>query len=208
MPLTFSPVLKRKKKVPKYARHLYGEDADFVKLAMEGEWVPLKELEELNEERMKKGEPFLVLPYKKYEEDKKNLALLRRQAHDDFLYLKNRTVEYLNDPELETMEKRKEIIEQLNHSRPPQKEQDALARDLSQWFTDYLVDSGYFIEDSPHLYKQMIMAAFPPVNDGGELTPDNIEQFGINYTRVLNKYLADYEVSGAKKAFAKGFSLT
>lgn len=205
IPLTRSPVLRRKKKIPKYSRHLYGEDADFVKLAMEGEWVPLKELEELNEERMKKGEPLLVVPYKKYEEDKTNLPLLQRQAYDDFQYLKNRTVEYLND--LETLEKKKEIIEQLYHSRPPQKEQDALARALSQWFTDYLVDAGYFMEDSPHLYKQMIMAAFPPLSDGGELTPDNIEQFGINYIRVLNKYLADNEVTGAKKALAKGFSL-
>lgn len=108
---------------------------------------------------------------------------------------------------LKHWKRKKEIIEQLYHSRPPQKEQDALARALSQWFTDYLVDAGYFMEDSPHLYKQMIMAAFPPLSDGGELTPDNIEQFGINYIRVLNKYLADNEVTGAKKALAKGFSL-
>lgn len=96
----FAKALKRPpKKVPKYLRALQGEDVDLVELAMKGEWVPAHELEKLNEERMAKDEPYLVMPYRPYEEDKDHLTTMRKQARNDFLYFRNQIFEYLNSPE-------------------------------------------------------------------------------------------------------------
>jgi len=202
-PLMFSKTLQRPpKKAPKYLRALKGEDVDFVELAMKGEWVPAKLLDSLNDDRMKKGQPWLVIPYKPYEEDKQHLGALRKQAHGDFLYLRHTLMKFLNDPEWNDEEKRNLLAAQYQNSRAPEKEREKLAQGLSQWFSDYLIDSGYFVEDSPILYKQMIMAAFPPINKDKEITGENIEQVAVNYTRVLNKYLDDQEITGAKKAFA------
>lgn len=205
-PLIFADALKRpKKKAPKYLRALKWEDADVVEHAMKGEWVPAKELDKLNDERMKKGEPFLVIPYKTYAEDKEHLGVIRKQARGDFLYLRHRMLEQLNDPELEEEEKRSLLAEQFKNSRPPVNQRKELAQGLSKWFADYLIDSGYYIEDSPILYKQMIMSAFPPINDDKEITSENIEQVAVNYTRVLNKYLGHQELLGVTKAFANKF---
>ncbi|CAB9513030.1 resistance protein [Seminavis robusta] len=203
LPLVFVKALKRAPpKPPKYLRALKGENADVVELAMKGEWVPAKELDEINDKRMKKGEPWLVIPYRPYEEDKHHLRVMRQQARGDFLYLRSDVLGYVNNPEFEEEEKREALAAQFRNSRAPPEQREEQARGLSKWFADYLVDSGYFVEDSPILYKQMIMAAFPPINKDEEITAENMEQVAVNYTRVLNKYLDDKDLTGARKAFA------
>lgn len=203
LPLVFAKALKRPPtKAPKYLRALKGEDVDLIDLAMKGEWVPAKDFDQLNDKRMEKGEPWLVIPYRPYEEDKQHLGVMRKQARSDLLYLRGQILESLNNEEFEDEEKRNAIAAQFRQSRPPVEQREELARGLSKWFADYLVDSGYYMEDSPILYKQMIMAAFPPINKEKELTGENIEQVAVNYTRLLNKYLEDQDLTGARKAFA------
>lgn len=203
LPLVFVSKLRRPPpKLPKYLRALKGEDVDFIELAMQGKWVPAKQLDTLNEQRMVKGEPWLVIPYRPYEEDKQYLAVMRKEAKADFQHLRGRVLEYLNDPKWDDIEHRRELANQFKNSRAPKEQREKLAEGLSNWFADYLIDSGYYIEDSPIMYKQMIMTAFPPINSGKELNEDTIESLAVNYLRVLNKYLDDKDLSGAQKAFA------
>ena len=87
MPLLFVSVLKpRRPKPPKWARGLQWEDPEFVDRALSGDWVPSKQLDLLNLERMRKGQPFLVIPIRSYEEDKqKGLSELKAQSKADLL---------------------------------------------------------------------------------------------------------------------------
>ena len=66
------------------------------------------------------------------------------------------------------------------------------------------VQNGYWIDDSPIMYKQMIMQAFPPLlpENQTEFNLENFEQGAINYIRVLNKYLDEDKLSPASKALA------
>lgn len=95
------------------------------------------------------------------------------------------------------------MVEKYDRLRPPMEQRDELAAGLSKWFSDYLMDNGYYIDDSPIMYKQMIMAAFPPITKDTTITTENVEQVAVNYAHVLNKYLDDKDLSGARKAFAK-----
>ena len=68
-------------------------------------------------------------------------------------------------------------------------------------------DSGYAVEDSPILYKQMIIRAFPPLREPGEeLTAENLQQILINSSRVVHSYLGEEEPSLANQAFARKFA--
>jgi len=206
VPLIFAKPLKRPpKKLPKYLRALKGEDVDLVDCVIRGEWVPAHELEKINDARLEKNQPFLVIPYRPYGEDKEHLKTMRKQARNDFLFNRNNLLEYFNHPDWKDEEKRAELALKYNDLRPPLEQREELAAGLSKWFADHLIDSGYYIEDSPIMYKQMIMAAFPPINKDEKVTADNIEQVAVNYTRVLNKYLDDKDLTGARKAFAKSY---
>lgn len=205
VPLIFEKILRRPpKRAPRYARSLNYEDPDFVERVMRGEWVSAAELELLNDARMKRGDPFLVIPYRAYEQDKHHLHVLKRQARSDFRWLRQYLIDLLNDPDLESPEAREELFTKMMAARPDAERKAELAKGLSTWFTDYLIDNGYWIDDSPILYKQMIMQAFPPLLAGKEkdLTFENMEEMGTNYVRVLNKYLDEPQLSKVTRAFA------
>ena len=55
------------------------------------------------------------------------------------------------------------------------------------------------MDDSPIQYKQMFMAAFPPINKEIDITGDNITQVCVNYKRVLDKYLEDDDLTGQRE---------
>ena len=68
-------------------------------------------------------------------------------------------------------------------------------------------DSGYAVEDSPILYKQMIVRAFPPITEPGEeLTAENLQQILVNYSRVVHTYLGEEEPTLYNQAFARKFA--
>lgn len=208
VPLIFTKVLQRPpKKAPRHLRSLKYEDPEFVDKAMRGEWVSAAELELLNDVRMERGDPFLVIPYRPYEEDKPRLNVMKQQARDDFLWLRHNLIELLYGPEMESPEAKQELLSKFVAARPNAEQKAELAKGLSAWFADYLVDNGYWIDDSPILYKQLIMRAFPPLlpEHEKELTVENMEQMGLNYVRVLNKYLDEPKLSNATRAFAGSF---
>lgn len=144
MPLLFVAVLKpRRPKPPKWARGLQWEDPEFVDRALSGEWVPSKQLDLLNLERMRKGQPFLVIPIRSYEEDKqKGLSELKAQSKADFIALRDHMAEIIED-QLSTPEEREILLGQLNHSQCTPEQEAELKDGLGKWFVDYVDDNGY-----------------------------------------------------------------
>jgi len=71
-----------------------------------------------------------------------------------------------------------------------------------------LKDSGYTWQ-SPVLYKQMIMKAFPVILAGEEkqLTAENFERGVVNYAKLMNKYLAEKDQMGFNEAFSRRFGM-
>lgn len=173
---------------PKEEDHgtLLGEDKDIVARAQRGEWVPPGELDRINEDRMNRGEHFLRIHYGKYADDVKNLPMLRRRARLDFQYSKNAVTEYIGM--MQDEEVRKKLVGQVNVSKASAAEVEESAAELGKWFTDYLTDNGYWVEDSPALMKQMIMRAFPKIQDGREVTPDSILPTFLGYLKLMNRY--------------------
>lgn len=80
-----------------------GEDTDLVEKALRGEWIPLEQLESINEQRFRNGQPYLLIHPRKYEDEKDELPLLRKRAKKDFLFQQTRLKAYLNEVKRQTI---------------------------------------------------------------------------------------------------------
>ena len=149
---------------------------------------------------MKRGEPFLKLPFGKYLNDAGKLDLLRQRAISDFKDISARHALMLK--EMETEGGAYTFADQAEASRLPAEAVEESTQALGQWFTDYLFANGYWVDDNPVLWKQMIMNAFPPVNDGQIMTPENVEQYLLNYHQVFNRHVSLNESSDVQMLLA------
>lgn len=206
-PLLFASQLKRKKYIPDYSRILKGEDTDFVQKALNGEWIPAEELSKINNERFETGHHFLRIPWTPYEEDRDRLKAIKMHAAEDFSFNQARIAGYVNSENLATPENRQELVEKIKVSRVTLEERKEIGKDMGAWFSDYLMDAGYHVDESAIMYKQMIMQAFPRLKESGdELTVDNIEESTLKWSRVLNHYLEEEEEAGYLQAFARSYA--
>ena len=55
---------------------LKGEDKEMVEKALRGEWIPANVLEEIQEQRYRNKQPYLVIPVHSYEEERDELQEL------------------------------------------------------------------------------------------------------------------------------------
>ena len=104
-PLMFNPMYGPEKEEDVNLKGLLGDDVDIVKHAEAGEWVPLEDLERINLEKMKQGEPFVRMHYGKYADDAPKLWKLRQQAAADFRWMKadmSKWLVKLRDPAVRT----------------------------------------------------------------------------------------------------------
>jgi hypothetical protein len=87
------------KQKPDFGRPLKGEDKDLVEKALAGEYIPASVLDELNEARIKNGQPLLLVHYGKYADDDEKGVLynLRQNAKADFRHLMTRREMYIGD---------------------------------------------------------------------------------------------------------------
>eukprot|EP00547_Thalassionema_nitzschioides_P004618 CAMPEP_0194213062 /NCGR_PEP_ID=MMETSP0156-20130528/13366_1 /TAXON_ID=33649 /ORGANISM="Thalassionema nitzschioides, Strain L26-B" /LENGTH=703 /DNA_ID=CAMNT_0038941007 /DNA_START=105 /DNA_END=2216 /DNA_ORIENTATION=- len=191
------------KPVPPERKALKGEDAELVEKALKGEWIPAQDLEELNEARFERGQPYLIVPPRSYGEEKDKLALLRRRARKDFLYHKKKSREYLAKFAIADEEELEAICRQVNQSSTANDPEEVknIHEAMGKWFIDYVVDSGYSPQTDNVLMKQAIMTTFPPVGSvPGSYTPENLEQVLLdvekNYARLMELEGFDEEKKG------------
>lgn len=103
---------------------------------------------------------------------------------------------------MDTYEKRLELVTKFEQSRPPEDTREKMNYSLGEWFTDYIVGSGYWVEDSPIMFKQMIIRAFPPVLEGEELNVNNFQKSLINSSRIVHRYLDEEQSTRHNQALA------
>ena len=200
-PLMFAKILQRQPPVD-FQRALGLEDQDLVDKATRGEWVPAKFLDDLNYARFRKGLPMLRIPVGEYANDKENMKLLRKHAREDFKY--HRVIMHEILTELEDPEQRAQNIEIMKSIMPPPEECAKEAKELGKWFSDYLVDSGYFLDGGwGPVYKQMIMKSFPKINSDGEINENNVESHMVKTLANINRFLHKEGTSRAVKGFRK-----
>jgi hypothetical protein len=205
-PLLFEKGLKRKKTVPDYSRHLKGEDKDIVERALAGEWVPAKLLREINIHRANNGHHFLAIPPRTFEEDKPVLRDIKKNAQEDFAFFKSDIASFLGSADMKDMETRRQIAEKVKAARISDKERELSSKEMGAWFADYLAVAGYSVEESPMMFKQMIMCAFPVINKEQDLNAENVEQVLLGFAKVVGGYLEDEKVPDYLEAFAHGYS--
>jgi MFS family permease len=150
-----------------------------------GEYIPADILSAINFKRIREKKYSLLVPrVGRYEHDKSTLHLLRRQAKDDFTFLRNRShnlLSKINEPEMPqfVQDVNEAIISSMSDTQ----------HDIGVWFAEYMKDSGYIGTGSPQTIKLMILKAFPVLFEEGRLSLDNFEQGLVNSERVYNHYL-------------------
>ena len=183
-------------RVPAEKRILPGEDVEAAEEALSGEHVDPALVFTLNLQRGREGKRFIVPSVKTYSDDKESLDELRENARENFKFrteLMDRVLCELSDPNSEV--NNEELCKFLNNAaRGDPDVIDEHTRDVGQWISDYLRDSGYQPHVNSVLLKQMVMSAFPTVNTAGEMyTPETIEDSLIRSRHVMGKYLEHEE---------------
>lgn len=206
-PLMRVQVLKPRRKMNEYDHALAFDDEEVIQKLLAGEWVPPEKRWEINQKRMLKGHSFIVQDYVKYEDERANLCNLRRHAKADFEFYGKQMLSHLEGDCLTDDDKRERLVGMIRKSRAPSAKQEELKRELGEWFAAYMVDAGYQIDESPFVFKQLILTAFPRVIPLGdtEFTEDNIEFATLNFARLYNHYLEEQENSDYIHAFAKAY---
>mmetsp|Transcript_16172 Transcript_16172/g.36970 ORF Transcript_16172/g.36970 Transcript_16172/m.36970 type:complete len:688 (-) Transcript_16172:1697-3760(-) len=178
-----------KKPVPMERRPLLGEDEEVVQKILKGEWVDTEILDQVNEERFLKGRPYLFVRPRPYEDEKHELDLLRKRTKSDFLYHQRKTREYLCMLNERSSDDLATLCNQYNLSMRPTNEDEveSINSDVGKWFISYLKDNGYAPHMDSTLIKEQIMLAFPHVSDGGDVTPESIEENLLRTERVFTR---------------------
>jgi hypothetical protein len=204
-PLLFEKALKRNKTVPDYSRYIKGEDKDIVERVLAGEWVPAKTIRDINIQRVNTGHHFLVAPNRTFEEDKPILQDIKNYAQEDFAFFKSNIAEFIGSADMSDMEARLKIAEKVKKARISEEERELFSKGMGSWFADYLVSAGYRVEESPMIFKQMMMRAFPVISKEQDVTADNVEQQLLNFAKVVDGYLEDEEPPHHIKAWANAY---
>ena len=192
LPLLWAPALQRATSVSP-GSSFPGEDAEIVKRAEEGKYVPFADLDKINDARMRKGLPILHPDIPTYADDEHRLEELRSYALKDFKSVTISIAENLNELG-DSCEKRVEMCEMYLKTREENVEHNEKKKtQMGEWFTDYLDANGYWMGDHPTLLKQMIMSAFPPLIKGGIPTPQNIEETMVKCAHVFTNHIGNEE---------------
>ena len=128
-----------KKPVPKERRPLLGEDEEVVNKILAGEFVETEILDGINEQRFLKGQPYLFVRPRPYEDEKDELESLRKRTKADFLYHQRKTRGYLqmlNDEQNDLAA----LCNQYNSSMRPtnEAEVESINSEVGRWFISYL----------------------------------------------------------------------
>lgn len=187
------------KEAGKESKALKWEDRDLIERALRGDWVPASALDRINQERRKKGQPYLVVPYGKYDDDKDRLYDIRKHAQEDFTAMSKRMEEAVGTVNKVGLgsDALNDVCNQLTVSlKLAQDREDELNKELGCWFTDHLKQSGYFPHLSAPIMKQMILSTFPVITRDTEINKDNILEVILNAQRMYNQFSKlEYEVT-------------
>ena len=151
----------------------------------------------MNESRAEIGLPFLQSRFGTYSREHVEKF---GHTHDDLRFLRTKMKARLHIIH-EYPEMKKLYLQSLNRSHPGVAEIEERKKEMEEWLSAYLYDSGYFSGiENPQLFKSLFMKSFPKLNSGNdnEITSERVEDYLISYIRMLNNYL-DRETTVSKR---------
>ena len=89
---------------------------------------------------------------------------IKKHVKEDIMFYESNIAGYLESADMNDMEKRRQITEKVKDAKISDTQRELFSRELGSQFADCLVGAGYRVEESPMMFKQMIMIAFPVVN--------------------------------------------
>merc|ERR1712238_604877 len=128
-----------------------------VKRALRGSWVPASELHRIAAVRRANGQPYLVTPFGRFEDDADRLETIRMQAASDFHSMEGVYGSYLEDFNAASAEGRVEKMKQARTSllSVPDSEKDKVYQECGEWFADYLKANDYAVHLASPTFKQL-----------------------------------------------------
>jgi len=152
----------------------------------QAEYVPLRDIFEVNETRAEIGLPFLQSRFGTY--SRENIEKFGYTS-DDLRFLRTKMKKRLHIihkyPEMKKL-----YVQSLSRSRPGTEAMEVKKREMEEWVSAYLHDSGYFAGlENPQLFKSLFMKSFPRLNNGNDIELDGMEDFLVSYVRMLSNYL-------------------
>ena len=169
---------------------LNDEKAELVEEALSDEHVAPVLLFNINRRRGKVSKPFIVPRVRPYAEDKDKLAELRENAIDNFRFrhaIQDQALAELSNANSDITAH--ELCDLMNTavSGDPEAVKETTT-DVGQWVADYMTANGYHPHLNSLLIKQMVMVAFPTINQDGEYTPKNLETSLLRARQILGNY--------------------
>eukprot|EP00937_MAST-01D_sp_MAST-1D-sp2_P006371 g6371.t1 len=153
-------------------------------------WVSAASVHDMNMAALAKGETLPYVPYGSFADDKAHLGTLELRAHSDFKHMEQTYAKLLAqcpDPA-----RCAELVKGYNSARTSAENQARAKEDLGRWVADYLTSAGYWVENQPTIFKQMVVAAFPPLReelDAGAVSHETFEPMILRFLRVMRMHI-------------------
>jgi hypothetical protein len=177
------------------------DEDELIEKAGVGEYVPLKQLFQVNVKRVDRGESIIWTSFGKYDDHfaaataaavsgqktpskTDEYAALRDIAEDRLAMLKK-----VDNPEI-----RQHVANQVNSLVLDEERTRRAKQEMGEWFADYMLNHGYHPGEAAPVLKRMIESTFPNITPhGGLVTPDTLEARYLNIIKLLNNHIQHEE---------------
>ncbi|KAL7532229.1 hypothetical protein ACHAWF_004057 [Thalassiosira exigua] len=199
-PLVFNKLLQDQKENEAEEDDRMIDEDELQKLLDQGAYVSVQDQYRVNRDRADKGQPLLRTHYGKYSPEG-DIGVFSQLYADDIKYVRDAVQERLgvlhNNPEL-----KESYIQALNSTRLSGEELSSMRQEMGEWVSDYLYYNGYLSGmENAQIFKGLFINAFPTISIEKEANEDNIEDFLIKWTLLLNMSVEKLEGSEKAKAF-------
>jgi hypothetical protein len=174
------------------------DEEDMIQKAGAGEYVPLKQLFQLNVQRIDHGEPLIRTSFGNYDDHyaaatgggggetgkRNDYVALRDIAEGRLAMLKK-----ANNPVI-----RQHVADQMNLLVRDEEATRLAKQEMGEWFADYMLNHGYHPGEVAPVLKRMIESTCPAITQHGVfVTPDTLEARYLNIIKILNSQIQQEE---------------
>jgi len=180
------------------------------------EWyaLPIPKRVHIQAQRSKAGMGPVAFPWGLWADDRARASDFVTRAAAEFREIRELLTSWLTDDAkiAEALERRKANLESKKSGAAKERADKARA-DLGLWLSAYLDDAGYEgWPDSQHLYKTMLMIAFPPLTPLQHSKPlwedaSELRTTMLSFLRVLDNHIQTAEANAAGVAYEHSFEL-
>jgi len=196
--LAYTPLLKlmpKPKKVQEDKEDM--QDLSVYENMSDLEWsqLPMSVTDQVNAKQLEAGKEPRLVPWGDYLTELSAMTGLRNNICEDFGYLRDGLTVMLSNRELMLQEQQsfQKFEAHINKS-----DREKAQAELGAWISQYFDDAGYpHWEKNSKIYKMLLLAAFPPINDlngqKADYTSMPLDEWEAKLTKflsVLDNHLA------------------